>query len=282
MQQRSQPVDDKKLTELLEEILQQAVGGKVDKQEMALIVDIAKEMLKEAKPEGISMKELKNKAPEVTDLLSKTLVAATSAAMHLNSKQIELKTLLKQHKALTSELKINPNQPEKKKQIDGVKKQIQNTMNEINRLDPNSMRRDSFKDNPNIADELEKIEKQSQDVNAAPKKDGEIPGGTDALTESLINLYGMDPRVAGSIAGPVMSVVGNEFGIPDSVVLGGSTTLPLHKLDNDVASSPQYAEHHAQHKDDVLGGLGDFTKEIEASLDMHAPDFHESPRNTMY
>jgi hypothetical protein len=102
---KPKPLNDEELTKLLTEMLIQALGDKVKGINMEQIVGIAKEMLKDQKPEGITKKDIQNKNSEVVQDLGKTLVAATAASLLMTHQKDTLHQLLDRHKGLMQDRK---------------------------------------------------------------------------------------------------------------------------------------------------------------------------------
>jgi hypothetical protein len=224
---------DKLLLDALEKVL-----GPINPEDPAakLILSTAKEMVKQEYPDGIP----KNIAhyPEVKKFLGETLKAATAVGMHLTAEQDKLKGLLKEHTSISEQLKKNPNDPKLKLDLKNVKAKINESMKNLNALDPNPESKKLFEKQRDkgidAADEVEKISKMSKEERTP------APNGMDPLTQSLISLYGRDPRVPGSTNCPGAVPVGNEYGIPELTVIAGISDA-LEDLDN-VAPDEQYSK----------------------------------------
>lgn len=244
--QKSPTITEEELNKLLLDILQQALGKKVDPAEMHQIVEVAKEMLKEAKPGGLTRDDVKRQSTETKDLLKNTLTAATSVVMMMTVQKNKIHQLLDTHKQLMLDLKgIKPgpdSDKEKNKliqQINGVRKELQDTLKYANKFDNNKDRReamDKVLDSHDLFEKLEEVEVASDKLNKGAPDDKE---NEKTLTESLKNLYGMDPRIAGSVASPVVSLIGNEYGIPDNSPTYGSSSIGegLKVMENEVFSA---------------------------------------------
>jgi hypothetical protein len=236
---KSSPLADEELTRLLTEMLIKALGNKAKGVNIDQIVGIAKEMLKGVRPEGISKKDVKNQDSELVNDLSKTLVAATSVHLLMTHRKDTLHQLLDRHKHLTDDRKGlkegSKEYEENTKEINQCKNGIKNVLRDLNRMDPDPSRRDAFDkqlDKDEFFTELTNPadkELQTQMKNGAELSDKQ----KDTLTDSLKNLFGMDPRVPGSGMSPVQCVIGNEMGIPDSYP-AFTANEPLHALSDDI------------------------------------------------
>jgi hypothetical protein len=290
---KSKPLNDEELTKLLTEMLVQALGEKAKGVNIEQIVGIAKEMLKDIKPEGISKKDIQNKNSEVVQDVGKTLVAATAASLLMTHQKDTLHQLLDRHKHLMEDRKGlkegTKEHEENTKEINECKLGIKNVLKDINRMDPNPQRRDAFDK------QLEKDEFFKELTNPADKElQTEMKKGAnltanqkDALTESLINLFGMDPRITGAGMSPVQSVVGNEMGIPDNYP-AFTANEPLHALSDDImtpnAASVEGTRASMMEVPDQGGVLETLCNEVEETFETvvseHPELGHESPSLT--
>jgi hypothetical protein len=292
---KPKPLNDEELTKLLTEMLIQALGDKVKGINMEQIVGIAKEMLKDQKPEGITKKDIQNKNSEVVQDLGKTLVAATAASLLMTHQKDTLHQLLDRHKGLTQDRKGlqegTQEYEENTKEINDCKLGIKNVLKDVNRMDPNPARRDAFDK------QLEKDEFFTELTNPADKElQTEMKKGADltdkqkdSLHDSLVNLFGMDPRIAGSGMSPVQCVIGNEMGIPDNYP-AFTANEPLHALSDDIftpnAITVEGSRASMMEVPDKEGVLDTLSNDIEATFDKAVtehPDLgHESPTLTRH
>jgi ribosomal protein L12E/L44/L45/RPP1/RPP2 len=235
----SQPMNEEKLRETLQKMLE-ATGVEIEPMMMKVVLDIAMEMIKNERPEGISPRDMKNK--DCKDFLSETLVAATSATMLISMQKDQLHSLLDSHHELTQEMKnLKPGDDARRKELTNelnqVKGEIKNVLKNLNQMDPYAPRRDAFDkqlEKDGFFDELTNPKEETKEVYETMKDSKPLSSGQkDTLTESLISLYGIDPRVTGAGTSPVMSVVGDQFGIPMSAPSYSEDPMavnPLHGL----------------------------------------------------
>jgi hypothetical protein len=168
---------------------------------------------------------------------------------------------------------------------------IKNVLKDVNRMDPNPARRDAFDK------QLEKDEFFTELTNPADKElQTEMKKGADltdkqkdSLHDSLVNLFGMDPRIAGSGMSPVQCVIGNEMGIPDNYP-AFTANEPLHALSDDIftpnAITVEGSRASMMEVSDKEGVLDTLSNDIEATFDKAVtehPDLgHESPTLTRH
>jgi hypothetical protein len=308
-QQKSPMLKDAELEKLLTEILEQALGQKIPENEKALIIGIAKEMIKDAKPEGLSRRDMKS--TDSKEFLKNTLTAATSVALLMTQKKDDIHNLLDRHKQLTLELKgLKPGKEndEKRnaltKELNGVKDELKKALKYVNKFDNCKPRRDAMDkllDKDDFFDHLDEVRNLTDSMKNDLANGTTTPQQDASLGNALSNLYGMDPRVAGSVASPVMSVVGNEFGIPDSSP-AYSAGEPLHVMSEDYFTSGADSQHksildsmegseasYEEEARDTLGSAGSdildsFSKGFEAAADSVMENNNEmlntSPRPT--
>jgi hypothetical protein len=77
------------------------------------------------------------------------------------------------------------------------------------------------------------------------KKEIKEPGSTKelankedkGLTDSLSNLFGVDPRIPGKIAGPLMVLAGNTMGIVDNYPALGGSNAPIDSFSGNVLNA---------------------------------------------
>ncbi len=292
---KSKPLNDEELTKLLTEMLIQALGDKAKGVNLEQIVGIAKEMLKEQKPEGITKKDIQNKNSEVVQDIGKTLVAATAASLLMTHQKDTLHQLLDRHKQLTQDRKGlkegSKELEENTKEINECKLGIKKVLKDLNRLDPNPQRRDAFDkqlEKDAFFDEL--TNPADKELQTAMQKGADLTATQkDSLHDSLVNLFGMDPRIAGSGMSPVQCVVGNEMGIPDNYP-AFTANEPLHALSDDIftpnAVTVEGSRASMLEVPDKEGVLDTLSKVIDDAFDKAVtehPDLgHESPTLTRH
>jgi hypothetical protein len=235
----SQPMIEEKLKEFLSKILE-ASGVELDPAQKEAVLDIALEMIKNERPDGISPRDMKEK--DCKEFLTQTLVAATSATMLIAMQKDQLHSLLDSHHQLSQEMKqLKPGDDARRKEltneINEVKSEIKNVLKNLNKMDPHEPRRDAFDkqlEKDGFFDELTDPKEETKEVYDTMKDNKPLSAEQeDTLTHSLKNLYGMDPRVTGAGTSPVQSVVGDQFGIPmtgPSYSEEPMTVNPLHGL----------------------------------------------------
>lgn len=261
-----EPEFEKKLTDLLEQILEDKVG-KIPKAEMDLIVQITKEMImtdKENFPSGLNKDHLK--FHDIRDKLTATLVAATSAALYLER---HLTLVEKCQESFDNYLKLSKDPKATPEALKALKDELKHNLNELNKLEPNPENR--RKNEALINDEalMEKLINTKEALNAK-KERGEPKTNADKeadkkLEDSLHNLFGVDPHVTGKITGPVLAVMGDLMGIPDAYP-AYSSNAPIHESSGDLTSTG----------DDLHGKypLELFTKQAEDLLESDSLDDH--------
>jgi hypothetical protein len=131
---------------------------------------------------------------------------------------------------------------------DVMKDKLKMTLGKLNRLDPNKARQDKMTEllkDDNFIDKLIqmqkdlKAEKDTPDAPSPTLEDSkalqsDLQGMVDKEMEATLrNLYGCDPRIAGAIAFPVMSVIGDYAGIPDQFA-AISSFANIHRLSGDL------------------------------------------------
>jgi hypothetical protein len=158
--------------------------------------------------------------------------------MLMTHQQSTLHSLLDRHKTLTQEMKkLKPGTPEhddKRREVNQLKKGIKDVLKDINRMDPNEQRRDSFDKQLEKDAFFDELTHPDPELQKAMKSSSTLDADqNNTLTLSLINLFGMDPRVPGAGMSPVQCVIGNEMGIPDSYP-AFTANEPLHALSDDI------------------------------------------------
>lgn len=281
---------DQELDKLLREILEKAFGGKVDKITFELIVGIAKEMIKEQFPEGIPAKEARMENSPAQKKLSQTLLAATSVALLMTHSKDELHNMLDRHKALTLELKGLKPTPENAakrneliKEINELKNGMRNTLKLLNRFDNNKDRQRAFDrvlDSHELFDKLEQLKDITDAIGKDNLKNNNLtPEEAKALGDALTNLYGQDPRIAGSVASPVQVFIGNEYGIPDNSPAYSSGQL-LH-----VSSEDYYTSGMDSQKKSILDTMEDsqasYGQEVRDSIGAPEPSILDAVEDTL-
>jgi hypothetical protein len=174
------------------------------------------------------------------ELFKQHLLAATAVAMF-----IEMHELQKDCKKLFEKIMDPDVSPAEK---DVMKDKLKMTLGKLNRLDPNKARQDKMTEllkDDNFIDKLIqmqkdlKAEKDTPDAPSPTLEDSkalqsDLQGMVDKEMEATLrNLYGCDPRIAGAIAFPVMSVIGDYAGIPDQFA-AISSFANIHRLSGDL------------------------------------------------
>ena len=180
----------------------------MSKSDAEQIVGIAKEMIKEQMPNGISRRDLKDKNSELQKYLGNTLVAATSLAMLMTKTQNNVHDLLGKYKELNMKLKNLPTSKESEaqrkeltKELDDVKNELKLALKFVNKFDTCKPRRDAFDkllDDPKLFDKISDVKEVADSMKDALANDTTTPAQDKTLGDALNNLYGMDPRVPGS------------------------------------------------------------------------------------
>ncbi|MDR3479050.1 MAG: hypothetical protein P4M14_13610 [Gammaproteobacteria bacterium] len=233
---------DNMLTSVLKEILREETGIEVKKEEQELILAIAKEMIQKNPELGEFSKKTMMFADK-RELFKQHLLAATAVAMF-----IEMHELQKDCKKLFEKI-MDPDVSPADKNV--MKEQLRMVLGRLNRLDPNKTRQDKMSEllkDENFIDKLIQMQKDLKAEKDSPENPSptleeskalqlELQGMVDKeLETTLRNLYGCDPRIAGAIAFPVMSVIGDYAGIPDQFA-AISSAANIHRLSGDLDSA---------------------------------------------
>ncbi len=220
-------------------------------QEVDLIVAVAKETI-EAHPEdfngGITKSKLMSpgQRAEILEPLKQHLIAATSVALFIEMRELQRDAHLLTLKIKDLTKKINDPSTDKGtkelalKDVLKLKQDLRLTLKRLNSFDSNKERRekmDKILDKDDIIDKMLQMEKDLQlvkDMDSGKEPPQKIDTLDDSknLSDTLQNLFGIDPHTPGKIPIPVLAIIGNFVGVPDSYPAPDANE-PIHRLSKD-------------------------------------------------
>lgn len=248
---------DNVLDSVLKEILRDETGMDVKKEEQDLIIAIAKEMIEKNPELGLDFSKKTLTFSDKRDLFKEHLLAATAVALF-----IEMHELQKDSKKLFEKL-MDPAIAVGEKTV--IKDQLKMVLGKLNRLDPNKGRQNKMTEllkDDNFIDKLIQMQKDLKAEKDSPDQPSPTLEESKALQTqlqdlidkdleaTLRNLYGCDPRIAGAIAFPVMSVIGDYMGIPDQFA-AISSSANIHRLSGDLDAAG--IDEHMTHVEKLNG-----------------------------
>lgn len=265
------------LTAILASILQEETGVEINKPEQDLILGIANEMLRKD-PEFVQQLNQKTLTfADKREYFKKNLLAATAVAMF-----IEMMELQKDARALLKKY-VDPSTSKDDKML--IKEKLRNVMSRLNRLDRNPDRQSKMNDLLNQEDFIDKLiqmQKDLQELEKNPESKTPTLEESKALNDTLQsmfdqnlentlrNLYGCDPRIAGAIAFPVMCVIGDYVGIPDQFA-AISSAANIHRLSGDLDAAG--IDEHMVRAEKAM-------KNLETLTRLSDPAFNDMLENT--